>query len=410
MFTSARFENYFEGQDLTVEISGAPVFDDLSIQVWAGEDEGNYDMTVNGTPRFTEFSFNLGGDRFIEKAYLTFNGGYFDDDPRLALCELNDYFICFGGVESYTGQSDWAYDGDAYPWRISGVSGDSCDLNEDGAVNISDVTTLLNALSGSAAIPSGFDLNRDGKVNISDVTTLLNVLSGSAGGTSPASEDTLTIARGAFKSITGFDLPALPGAVIIGSSDVRPGQHTTICFDITGDAETMARINEALQAQIGYAPDNSDENGSSWSIEPIFDGVHYAGQIWTILDTTSSSEHSFVYVNYNVGQIKESYATGRQNFYTVSGILLPMLAGVEADEFPYVEGTKEYCFDLISGGNMYSVFNTLKNFFEGTMTGWSYRIENVGFNTDIQYTSAAGWIQLYWDSDNSAVYINARMN
>ena len=51
------------------------------------------------------------------------------------------------------------------------------DVNQDGAVNISDVTALINNLL--AGVPEG-DTNQDGVANISDVTSLINfLLSGS---------------------------------------------------------------------------------------------------------------------------------------------------------------------------------------------------------------------------------------
>lgn len=55
------------------------------------------------------------------------------------------------------------------------------DIDQDGKVTISDVTTLINhLLSGSASGVAGADTDDDGKVNISDVTTLINyLLSGS---------------------------------------------------------------------------------------------------------------------------------------------------------------------------------------------------------------------------------------
>ena len=51
------------------------------------------------------------------------------------------------------------------------------DVNRDGVVNIADVTTALNVLSG-AEVNTHCDLNGDGVLNITDVTTLLNDLSG----------------------------------------------------------------------------------------------------------------------------------------------------------------------------------------------------------------------------------------
>ena len=54
------------------------------------------------------------------------------------------------------------------------------DLDGDGSVTISDVTTVLNVLSGSGALQQDIegDLDGDGSMTISDVTKLLTVLSG----------------------------------------------------------------------------------------------------------------------------------------------------------------------------------------------------------------------------------------
>lgn len=52
----------------------------------------------------------------------------------------------------------------------------NCDLNGDGSVNITDVTTEVNWVLGLATPPTGFtaDLNGDGKVNVLDVAIEVN--------------------------------------------------------------------------------------------------------------------------------------------------------------------------------------------------------------------------------------------
>lgn len=51
------------------------------------------------------------------------------------------------------------------------------DVNEDGEVNISDVTVLIDMLlSDPSAAPAAADCTLDGEVNISDVTTLIDYL------------------------------------------------------------------------------------------------------------------------------------------------------------------------------------------------------------------------------------------
>ena len=51
------------------------------------------------------------------------------------------------------------------------------DVNGDGKVNVSDVTTLINMILGVTAMnESVADVNGDGKVNVSDVTALINII------------------------------------------------------------------------------------------------------------------------------------------------------------------------------------------------------------------------------------------
>ena len=51
------------------------------------------------------------------------------------------------------------------------------DVNGDGSVNISDVTTLIDLLLGGSTISNpAADCNQDGSVNISDVTALIDYL------------------------------------------------------------------------------------------------------------------------------------------------------------------------------------------------------------------------------------------
>lgn len=53
------------------------------------------------------------------------------------------------------------------------------DVNGDGSVNISDVTTLVNIILGKGTDTNGMaDVNEDGWVNISDVTLLVNIILG----------------------------------------------------------------------------------------------------------------------------------------------------------------------------------------------------------------------------------------
>ena len=70
----------------------------------------------------------------------------------------------------------------ADPWKkfthIVGIDvhTDACDVNGDGVVNITDVTTLIQMLLTGAPSASAYpaaDMNGDGNINITDVTTLI---------------------------------------------------------------------------------------------------------------------------------------------------------------------------------------------------------------------------------------------
>jgi hypothetical protein len=62
------------------------------------------------------------------------------------------------------------------------VQSDLGDANEDGTVDVSDVTELLKILSGTypQAPPETADLDGNGALDVSDVTELLKILSGTS--------------------------------------------------------------------------------------------------------------------------------------------------------------------------------------------------------------------------------------
>ena len=54
------------------------------------------------------------------------------------------------------------------------------DVNGDGNVNVTDVTTLIHQLLTGATSPASADCNQDGRINITDVTGLIDyILKGS---------------------------------------------------------------------------------------------------------------------------------------------------------------------------------------------------------------------------------------
>lgn len=51
------------------------------------------------------------------------------------------------------------------------------DINQDGKIDVSDVTALINQILGTGHYSEGLcDLNGDGKINVSDVTALINLI------------------------------------------------------------------------------------------------------------------------------------------------------------------------------------------------------------------------------------------
>ena len=69
----------------------------------------------------------------------------------------------------------------ASQWKdFTNIKGDLTeigDINLDGKVNVTDVTTLVNMiLNGETANLELADINADGKVNVSDVTALVNII------------------------------------------------------------------------------------------------------------------------------------------------------------------------------------------------------------------------------------------
>ena len=70
------------------------------------------------------------------------------------------------------------------PWKdfqniVEESVGLTGDVNGDGRVNVSDVTTLINMILGLTTMnESAADVNGDGRVNVSDVTALINIILG----------------------------------------------------------------------------------------------------------------------------------------------------------------------------------------------------------------------------------------
>ena len=92
----------------------------------------------------------------------------------------NDYSYYFAGDGS---DYLFTFNADDLSFRIEVVEqqpvGLIGDVNEDGILNIQDVTMLIDHLLGSEASPfntNNADINQDSIINISDVTLLIDLL------------------------------------------------------------------------------------------------------------------------------------------------------------------------------------------------------------------------------------------
>jgi hypothetical protein len=69
--------------------------------------------------------------------------------------------------------------GDVVSFTYKATRPERGDVNGDGNINVTDVTTLVNMILG--VVPTDMvtaDVNGDGKINVSDVTALINIILG----------------------------------------------------------------------------------------------------------------------------------------------------------------------------------------------------------------------------------------
>ena len=81
-------------------------------------------------------------------------------------------YVPAGSGEAYRASSEWRY---FFP-HIVEMEGLTGDVNGDGGIDVSDVTSLIDLLLSGGEIPIGADVNGDGHVDISDVTALIDRL------------------------------------------------------------------------------------------------------------------------------------------------------------------------------------------------------------------------------------------
>ena len=113
-------------------------------------------------------------------------------------------------------------------------------------------------------------------------------------------------------------------------------------------------------------------------------------------------------------QMTESYKKACEEFKKVTGVEVIAMEKLEAEEYPYKEGDKSYCFDIIGGDNLkYETFLEFEKYFDKVLSSWTKDgPTEEGDFTNINYRNANGdWIGLTWNnSESKGIYINAMMN
>ena len=138
------------------------------------------------------------GRRYRRVSLTNLNGEYLFTDSLLVINmqapSMNgQYQLSFEGIKQSSVEHS-LYDNPFNSYTVITVEGGVTikrgDVNGDGNVNITDVTTLIDyVLNGNATgvNVTAADVNGDGKINITDVTTLIEgLLNGSMGKTAPA--------------------------------------------------------------------------------------------------------------------------------------------------------------------------------------------------------------------------------
>ena len=125
------------------------------------EDDGDNNITIDSaTVRLSYGSIAMGYDLELIDCYINKPAGGHVERGSLCAAGSNSYFT--GEIEILPGAG-----------FIKG------DVNGDGAVNVSDVTALVNMILGTLPKDEArADVNGDGVVNVSDVTALVNIILG----------------------------------------------------------------------------------------------------------------------------------------------------------------------------------------------------------------------------------------
>ena len=141
------------------------------------------------------------------------------------------------------------------------------DVNGDGTVNISDVTTLVDFVLGknpSPCVEAACDVNGDGSVNISDVTYLVDVILGKipSGGETP---ETVNVNRNRYAhngiKATRLEFPHLSSDSTMNILVEKSTTDFGVTFSLEWDCSKKANRWTAYQMHAGNTGGNVDRQG-----------------------------------------------------------------------------------------------------------------------------------------------------
>ena len=140
---------------------------------WNGEEIRKLEIESEYSVCFNPYSF-AGFKGLVSVTCMSMEPPYAANDAFYKLYDQVTIFVPDGAVENYRSHEEWGRFSRIVPFIGAGPG----DTNGDGAINIADVTSLIDQLLYAEELPTYIDVNGDGVVNITDVTTLIDQLLG----------------------------------------------------------------------------------------------------------------------------------------------------------------------------------------------------------------------------------------
>ncbi|MBO4217033.1 MAG: hypothetical protein J5940_03725, partial [Clostridia bacterium] len=199
-----------------------------------------------------------------------------------------DFVIFSAEPEQFADQTDWNADGAEYPWRVrSFIAGD---INGDGTVNVKDLIRLAQYIAkwNVTVVEAAIDTNGDGTVNVKDLIRLAQFI---------AKWDVLLGVETFTVTWVNYD-----GTVLETDKNVIKG--------------TLPKYDGATPVKPDDDTYTYDFSGWSPAVENASRNVTYTAQ----------------FTQKALPVMTESYKSGIDSFYQISGIRLPELDDTELSE------------------------------------------------------------------------------